>query len=154
MRRVIRKCLICRRQNDVAASQQMASLPSVRVEEGWLPFQQVSLDYFGSFQVRRDRLLEKRYGCLFTCLQCRAAHLELAQTLSTDSFIMVPMRFVKRRGVPQDVYSDNGGNFIGAEKELKEWLAAVDQERITSHLMERRIEWHFNPLFAIHRGGS
>ena len=99
-------------------------------------------------------MLEKRYGCLFTCLHCRAIHLELAQSLSTDSFIMALMRFINRRGVPRSLFSDNGGNFVGAERELGDWLVAIDQRKIAAQLAERKIEWHFNPPFASHRGGS
>ena len=150
---VLRKCLICRRLNTTSTGQRMATLPAIRVNESWFPFQHVGLDYFGPFRVRRGRLLEKRYGVIFTCLQCRAIHLELAQSLSTDSFILALMRFINRRGVPSELISDNGGNFIGAEKELGVWLKGLDVGRITDRMAEIRITWRFNPPNASHRGG-
>ena len=57
---------------------------------------------------------EKRYGCLFTCLVTGAVHLEVAFSLSTDSFVMCLRRFIARRGKPTVIYSDNGTNFVGA----------------------------------------
>ena len=111
------------------------------------------MDYFGPFMVRRGRALERRYGCIFSCLQCRAIHLELAQSLTTDSFILALMRFVNRRGSPVEIVSDNGSNFVGAERELGEWLSKLDQERISTQLVEKRIAWRFNPPNASHRGG-
>jgi transposase InsO family protein len=153
VKRFLRKCLICRRQNAIACGQQMSSLPEWRITAGWFPFQHVGLDYFGPIHVKRGRGLEKRYGCLFTCLQCRAIHLEIAQSLSTESFILTLMRFINRRGTPQSLHSDNGSNFIDAERELKEWLVTLDQERIHRKLANSRIEWHFNPPLASHRGG-
>ena len=58
----------------------------------------------------------KRFGCIFTCLRTRAVHIEVAHTLSTDSFIDALQRFIGRRGKPEIVYSDNGTHFVGAER--------------------------------------
>ena len=150
---VLRKCLTCRRLNATSMKQRMAILPEVRIEDGWYPFRFVGLDYFGPFRVKRGRLLEKRYGCIFTCLQCRAIHLELAHTMSTDSFILALMRFINRRGTPAELLSDNGGNFIGAERELGDWLKGLSQTKITDKMADKRIVWKFNPPGASHRGG-
>ena len=149
----LRKCLTCRRLNATSTSQRMALLPEVRVKDGWYPFQHVGLDYFGPFMIKRGRMLERRYGCIFTCLQCRAIHLELAQSLSTDSFILALMRFINRRGTPVELWSDNGSNFTGAERELGNWLKGLNQEKITDNLTGRKIVWKFNPPSASHRGG-
>ena len=153
VKRVLRKCLTCRRFNATSMKQQMASLPMERVRDGWYPFQYVGIDYFGPFQVKRGRRVEKRYGCILTCLQCRAIHLELAQTLSTDSFILALMRFTNRRGTPRVILSDNGSNFVGAERELGEWLKRLEQGRITEAMTEKKITWRFNPPASSHRGG-
>ena len=131
----------------------MAPLPSCRVKAGWYPFQHVGLDYFGSIKVKRGRSLVKRYGCILTCLQSRAVHLEVAHSLDTDSFIQLLIRFLSRRGSPTDLYSDNGSNFVGAERELMMWTVNVDKHRVSSELLEKRIRWHFNPPHASHRGG-
>jgi len=38
--------------------------------------------------------------------------------LSTNAFLTAFDRFVARRGLPTDVYTDYGTNFIGANKQL------------------------------------
>ena len=88
-----------------------------------------------------------------TCLQSRAVHLEVAHSMSTDSFIMLLMRFVGRRGPPTDLYSDNGSDFTYANKELKTWFLNLDLQKIDAKLVVRRMQWHFNPPYASHRGG-
>ena len=153
VKRSINKCMICKKHNARMIEQQMAVLPSARVEVGWFPFQYVGVDYFGPFFVKRGRAAEKRYGCLFTCLQCRAIHIELAQTLTTDSFIMAMLRFVNRRGAPKEMFSDNGGNFVGSAAELKGWMSNLNQESINRSLCDHNIRWNFNPPLASHRGG-
>ena len=49
----------------------------------------VSVDFGGPFMTKqgRGKTRQKRYLCLFTCLESRAVHLELAYSLDTDSFL-------------------------------------------------------------------
>lgn len=54
------------------------------------------------------------------CLVTRAVQLEVAKSLESDLFINVPRRFIARRGPPSGVFYDNGANFVGADRELKQ----------------------------------
>ena len=56
----------------------------------------------------------------------RAMHLEISNDLSTDSFVLSLKRFIARRGQVKRLMSDNGTNFIGAERELKETLNGTE----------------------------
>ena len=38
--------------------------------------------------------------------------------------------FTSRRGVPKEVVSDNGTNFVGAVNEMKELAGQLDEEKI------------------------
>ena len=154
IKRVIGMCMFCRRQNVLAGKQLMAPLPTVRVQPGWYPFSHVGSDYFGPFENKRGRSTEKRYGCLITCLKSTALHIEMAHTMSTDSFIMILFRFNGRRGVPTDLYSDNGTNFVGADRELREWIDGLSHDTIHRKMLSKGIRWHFNPPYASHRGGA
>ena len=58
--------------------------------------------------------------CLFTCLATRAVHLEMAYALDTDSFLNAFYRMANHRGLPGEILSDNGGNFVGGNKELSD----------------------------------
>lgn len=153
VKRVVGSCINCRRRLATPCNQLMAPLPLARAEAGRHPFSQVGIDYFGPFPVKRGRAMEKRYGCLFTCLQTRAIHLEVAHTLTTDSFILVLTRFIARRGCPTDIYSDNGTNFVGAVKELRELVQGWNESKLNNYLSQKGTQWHFQPPCSSHRGG-
>jgi hypothetical protein len=153
VKEALRSCMSCRRKNALTGNQLMAPLPIERVTPGWHSFSETGLDYFGPFFVRQGRCLVKRYGCIFSCLQTRAVHLEIAHSLDTQSVLMCLTRFVARRGAPKNLYSDNGTNFVGADRELKALLRSLDQRCIEADLAPRSIQWHFIPPYASHRGG-
>jgi len=131
----------------------MASLPRERLSLCQPPFANTGVDYFGPISVKRGRVTEKRWGCIFTYLTTRAVHLEVAGDLSTGSFIMALRRFRGRRGNPKTICSDNGTNFVGANRELSEALKSLSQERITSELAGEGITWYCNPPSSPHMGG-
>lgn len=95
----------------------------------------------------------KRYGVIFTCLAIRAVHLEVAASLDTDSFINALRRFIAQRGQVLELRSDNGTNFIGAERELKRAIKDWNTSKIEDSLLQRGIKWMFNPPAASHHGG-
>ena len=102
----------------------------------------------------RGRTKAKRYLCLFTCLVTRAVHPEMSFSLDTDSFINAFTRMMSKRGTPTYVISDNGSNFAGADRELRELVESFDQERIIRESTKHhRIDWKFNPPAAPHFGG-
>ena len=109
---VLRGCFNCRRRQVPLGEQQMADFPTDCVTPEKPPFIFVGVNCFGPFVVRRGRSLVKKYGVLFTCLSIRTIHLEVAHSLDTDSFINAMRRFIARRGQPEEVRSDNGGNFV------------------------------------------
>ena len=61
---------------------------------------------------------------------------------------------VSRRGTPSYVVSDNGTNFVGAEREMRELIENLDQEKIVRETTKYQpITWKFNPPSAPHFGG-
>ena len=77
----------------------------------------------------------------------------MAYGMDTDSFLNAFYRMTNRRGFPTDVISDNGTNFVGAVKELKELFQKIDKDAVRRSAADRRIRWHFNPPGAPHFGG-
>ncbi|XP_062542409.1 uncharacterized protein LOC134210371 [Armigeres subalbatus] len=132
----------------------MADLPAARLAAFTRPFTYVGVDYFGPMEAVIGRRTEKRWGMLITCLTVRAIHIELVCTLSTDSCIMGLRNFISRRGTPRKIYSDRGTNFIGANRELKEAMTALDEEKFAREFVTPDTEWQFNPPAAPHMGGS
>ena len=138
VRKVLNDCSLCKRRRIKPQPPLMASLPKDRLQVA-APFSKVGVDYFGPIMVKHFRKHEKRYGCLFTCLVTRAVHLEVAKSLETDSFINALRRFIARRGPPSDIYSDNGTNFVGADRELKHSLEEWNQSQILDYLSQKDV---------------
>ena len=153
LKKIAKSCHVCRKHNAKPDPPLMASLPQSRNQAFTPPFYNTGVDYFGPLLVKERRSTVKRYGCLFTCLVKRAVHLEIAHSLETDSFIMALRRMMVRRGKLRNIYSDNGTNFVRAERELKECLDGMDQAKISDTLSQDRIQWFFNPPSAPHFGG-
>ena len=127
VRRVIGNCVFCKKRKAPVGQQLMADLPLGRLQVNEPPFLPVGVDYFGPFLVKQGRSQVKRHGCIFTCLSMRAVHLEVAYNLTTDSFLQALRRFRSRRGKPQQIHSDNGTNFVGAEKIFRDSLQLWNQ---------------------------
>ena len=153
-KKVINNCFDCRKRTSLPAIPFMADLPRERVTGFTPPFQFTGVDYFGPMVVKRGRSRIKRWGCLFSCLVTRAVHLELADSLETDDFILVLRCFISRRGKPQQLFSDNGTNFIGADRELQDCLKHLNQDKIGDYLAGSAIKWNFIPPNAPHFGGA
>ncbi len=137
VRRIILKCTVCRRFNAKAGKQKMADLPEDRLLPDQPPFTNVGVDFFGPFEVKRGRSCVKWYGVIFTCLTVRAVHIEIAHSLDTDSCINAIRRFICRRGQVKVLRSDNGTNFVAAEKELRKALENLNQTNIQKIMTEK-----------------
>ena len=131
----------------------MADLPEFRVDFDKRPFNHVSVDCFGPFYVKRGRSECKRYGCVFTCLNIRAIHIEKLDDLECDTFINSLRRFIARRGKPSKMLSDNGTTFT-ASAELKRSLRQLNKIPLTKYGAGQNIEWSFHPPGACHMNGA
>ncbi|XP_065356376.1 uncharacterized protein LOC135950776 [Calliphora vicina] len=156
---VLRKCTICFKYNAKAAQQMMGNLPSVRLKPS-RPFKHSGVDYAGPITIKqstaRNSVTTKGYICLFVCMVTKALHLEAVTSLSTDAFMAAFRRFVSRRGVCTDLYSDCGTNFIGASKELQ-ILYNRNKSSIPKEMLENLASngttWHFIPPASPNFGG-
>jgi len=87
----------------------------------------------------------------------KAVHIELEIDLSSKAFLNVLKRFIARRGCPSDIYSDNGLNFVGAERKLSELTTLINdnemQVKINDYASNHGIRWHFISPRAPHHGG-
>jgi hypothetical protein len=87
----------------------------------------------------------------------KAVHIELVSDLTTDAFLATLKRFIARRGIVTDLFSDNGTNFVGANNELHNleqlFKNQINREKIVNTLANDQITWHFIPPRAPHFGG-
>ena len=118
------ECNECKRRRSKPACQIMAPLPKTRLRFSFRPFAQTTVDFAGPLYTvqGRGKPRQKRWLCLFTCLETRAVHLEMAWVLDTDTFLNAFARFTSRRGVPKEVISDRGtvGGCGGRVKETSQ----------------------------------
>ena len=133
VRNIIHELIVCVRHQAMLPAQLMADLPTTRVTSFKL-FKHSGLDYVSPLLVKmgkgRGYQARKGYIALFVCLSIRAVHLELVSDNTTTSFLAALKRFVSRRGLPSDLYSDNGKNFEGADKELRAAFCVLSNDPV------------------------
>ena len=148
------RCVFCREMEAKLESQFMANLPRSRLSPFTPPFHYTSCDYFGPYNVKIGRnKTTKHYGVIFTCLNTRAVHLELAGDYSTMGFMQVLRRFFAIRGQPTLMISDNGSQLVGAERELREMVKGWNAEQLREFSAEKGMQWQFTTPAAPHQNG-
>lgn len=161
VRKVINRCVQCKRYRKEVAQQIMGSLPSARVTVSH-PFRITGLDFAGPFDLRRRAgrptrnqpvTTDKAWICVFVCMATRAVHLDLSHGLSVEAFLETFTRFTSRRGLCEELWSDNGTTFVGTNNELrrvrKEWENALPHQ----NLANMGTSWKFITPGAPHQGG-
>lgn len=155
---VTRNCTKCFKFRPREYQYQMGDLPSSRVTPA-RPFATCGTDFAGPFLLKdrmtRGAKLVKSYICVFICFVTKAVHLELVADLTTKSFLAAFTRFVSRRGMCSDIYSDNGTNFVGASNELSKLYEFIrdNHSQINDYICKKNITWHFSPPSSPHMGG-
>ncbi|XP_043496458.1 uncharacterized protein LOC122520462 [Polistes fuscatus] len=103
VKRVIYKCITCRRLKPATPQYPMSDLPASRLLPN-RPFIHTGVDFCGPLFIKEST---------------KAVHLELVNDLTTEAFLAALRRFMARRGKCSDIYSDNATNFVGAANELE-----------------------------------
>ena len=123
----------------------MANLPAVRLAPYTPLFYMTACDYFGPYKVKISRnKTAKHYG---------AVYLEMAVDLSTIEFLQVLRRFLAIRGRPAIILSDNGSQFVGAKKELRQMVGDINQDEVKEFCGEKGMQWKFITPGAPHQNG-
>ncbi|XP_048483435.1 uncharacterized protein LOC125489902 [Plutella xylostella] len=144
-----RECQWCRTHKTAPLTAPIGDLPAERLTPYQPPFTYTAVDYFGPLTITVGRKTEKRWVALYTCMTTRAVHLEIATSLTANDMILTLRRFAARRGMCSVLYSDNGGNFVRANSELK-----TEFEKLKDLAGEKGIKWKFIPPGAPHMGGT
>ncbi|XP_063630296.1 uncharacterized protein LOC134801610 [Cydia splendana] len=159
VRQVTHSCRTCIVEKAKTQQQLMGQLPAPRVTPH-RAFLNSGVDYAGPVQLRtskgRGHTSTKGYICLFICMSTRAIHLEAVTDLTAQAFIAAFRRFVARRGRCLHLWSDNGTNFVKADKELRDMFAKSNSsvtKEIAELLANDGTTWHFIPPKAPNFGG-
>ena len=159
-KRITYKCVTCRRWKKEACEQMMSSLPESRLAIRESPFQHTSVDYIGPIMVKYGhRGVKKGYGVIFTCLTTRAIYIEFATDISTEKFLLAFRRFIGNYGLPLQVRSDNGKNFIGAAREIRNLMLLWKEEnddstKLKEFCRQYEIKWTFSTPASPHHNGA
>ena len=96
IKKVIRCCYDCRRQDAYATYPEMSELPPYHFPADQpFPFQQTGLDVFGRFASKTpSQTYDKRYGLILTCQTTRAVYIEMCHNLSLDATMTTLCRFL------------------------------------------------------------
>ncbi|XP_075154780.1 uncharacterized protein LOC142228279 [Haematobia irritans] len=154
LKRVKAACNMCKLRKSNPVQPIMGPLPEDRLRAFVRPFSYTGLDYFGPVMVTVRRSREKRWVALFTCLTTRAVHLEVAHDLSSDACLLCIRNFINRRGIPVQIRSDNGSNFVGIRKELGAEQNFIDFTQINEGVKPLGIKWKFNTPSDPSAGGA
>ena len=161
-RKLCAKCVRCRTYRPRLEQQKMGELPAYRVTSTQVAFDHVGIDCAGPFTTKsgrvRNPLLGKAHICAFVCLTTKAVHLEVVSEESTAAFQAALDRFIARRGCPSHIFSDNGGNFVGARNDLQDFYKFLknqkNNEEIQHYLAsQHETTWHNIPARSPHMGG-
>ena len=124
-RNVLKNCIVCHKYNSKSFKlPPTPDLPHERVNF-LKPFNHTGIDYTGHFFVKDfSGNKHKVYILIFSCMNSRAIHLEVVDTMSTHDFILAFVRFYNRYGLPQVIYSDNAKSFLSSTTLLSNLIAS------------------------------
>ncbi|XP_042913188.2 uncharacterized protein [Parasteatoda tepidariorum] len=127
VKRIIGRCVICRKHFAKPANQRTGELSKDRISQS-PPFSVVGIDFTGRFYVKHKDEVLKSYITVFTCAVTRAVHLELISDLSTNKFILALRRFMSRRNNCKTIYSDNAATFKAASRDIRYFFSIIRGE--------------------------
>ncbi len=106
------------------------------------------MDPFIAKTQKRVRAEKFGFACV-TCTRIRAIHLDVTTDMIAKGFLYALRRFIARRGKPSEIITDNGLQFILAEKVLKKAYT----EALHTELSSKGISWNCIPIASPWMGG-
>lgn len=92
------------------------------------------------------------YGVATTIAKVRSRYW-IAVDCSTMEFLQVLRRFFAIRGKPKMIISDNGSQFVGAERQLRQMVKGWREEELKEFCAENQVTWKFTTTLAPHQNG-
>ncbi len=117
------------------------------------PFYSTAVDLFGPLPISGsvNKLSKgKAWGVIFVCTSTSLAHVEIAKTYSTESFLMAVRRFMALHGAFKRFLFDQGTQLVAASKQLATW----DWTAVYKMAEGVNAEWHIVPTGGQHYNGQ
>jgi len=145
-------CFRCRYLAKRCGEQLMGPLPNHRVGPAPI-FDSTAVDLFGPFNCvdpYNKRKTIKCWGVVFVCTATSAVHVEVAQSYSTESFLMALRNFMSIRGAPRRFQSDQGDQLVAASKQIATW----DWAKVHAECENKGATWRLVPTGGQHYNGQ
>ena len=135
-------------------------LPSSRVTPA-RPISTIGVDFAGPVTYKegnvRKPTVKKGYNCVYVCFVIKTVHLDLVADMTTEDFLASLRRFSAIYGAPTHIWSDNGSNFTGANREIQQMYnqlqITASRKQLECWAHTRNCQWIFSPSRAPHFGG-
>ncbi|XP_033229123.1 uncharacterized protein LOC117180742 [Belonocnema kinseyi] len=151
IRSLIHRCI---RNRGNTQQQLISDLCSIRITPPERAFINTGVAYAAPINVRtsegRSHHSHKAWICIFVCCASRSVHLELVSDYTAEAFIAAYIRFISRRGLCRTLSTDEGANFVEADRQLQEMFSEASAEfaSIATYLASLGTQWKFNPPAA------
>jgi hypothetical protein len=96
------------------------------------------------------RTTRKVWGVIFVCTATSLTHVEIAESYSTEAFLLALRRFMALYGAPKRFQSDQGTQLVAASKQVKAW----DWSKVRQQADGVGAEWHVVPTGGQHYNGQ
>ena len=154
IQQVLSKCVVCQRLSKRTAKQREGDLPLARIQVV-PPFYNTGLDCLGPFHLKHaGRGTKKQFVLIAACMSTRAISLIPLRDMTSSSVINSLIKLHSQFPALKNLYSDNGSNFKGADREIGEALEAWNQEKLRKDLGEIGLNWNFGPSYCGAAGGA
>ncbi len=130
----------------------MAPLPAHRMGPT-PPFWSTAVDLFGPLSIVgtvNKRTNRKVWGVIFVCTATSLTHVEIAESYSTEAFLLALRRFMALYGTPKRFQWDQGTQLVAASRQVKAW----DWTRVRQQADGVGAEWHVVPTGGQHFNGQ
>ena len=135
---VINRCASCQMLWKNPPVQRLGDLPEDRITIA-APFEVSGLDIFGHFNIRHGgRGTHKRWVLLATCFVTRAIFLLPLRDMTSGTVINALVKMNSQFPSLKKVHSDNGSNFCGADREIREAVEKWDKNDFAFKLSKKK----------------
>ena len=152
VKKVVSRCIQCQKATKLPLTQKMAPLPEERSSMA-IPFSTSGIDVFGDFKTKVGRYEKKRWVLIVTCFSTRAVALFPLADMTLDSVILALIKMQSQYPTLKKIVSDNGSNFKGASRELREARESWNEQEAVEKLSDHGIDWTFGPAYCGSWGG-
>ena len=115
VKRILNKCLLCRKLGLPYPPTAVSELPEFRVVGGQA-FKAAGVDLCSPVYTKvhpKSKQMTKNYISTITCASSKMIHLEILPDQTAAAYLRSQRRFIARRGIPKLIVSDNGKTFKG-----------------------------------------